>query len=62
MAEILIVEDEAPINELIRRTLTATGHHCLQAHCGLEAVQLCKNALQIWFYWMSISRISAAGL
>lgn len=43
MAEILIVEDEAPINELIRRTLTATGHHCLQAHCGLEAVQLCKK-------------------
>ena len=28
MAEILIVEDELSINELIRRNLSLTGHHC----------------------------------
>ena len=43
MAEILIVEDESGINELIRRTLTMTGHHCLQAYTGREGVQLAQD-------------------
>lgn len=37
MAEILIVEDELSINELIRKNLSLTGHHCTQAFDGLSA-------------------------
>ncbi len=43
MAEILIVEDEPSINELIRRNLSLTGHHCTQAFDGLSAVELLEN-------------------
>lgn len=43
MAEILIVEDELSINELIRRNLNLTGHHCTQAFDGLSAVNLLEN-------------------
>jgi len=43
MAEILIVEDELSINELIRRNLSLTGHHCTQAFDGLSAVTLLEN-------------------
>lgn len=40
MAEILIVEDELSINELIRRNLVLTGHHCTQVFDGKEAIEL----------------------
>lgn len=43
MAEILIVEDEFSINELIRRNLNLTGHHCAQAFDGISAVHLLEN-------------------
>ena len=43
MAEILTVEDELSINELIRRNLNLTGHHCTQAFDGLSAVELLEN-------------------
>lgn len=43
MAEILIVEDELSINELIRRNLSLTGHHCTQAFDGLSAAALLEN-------------------
>lgn len=43
MAEILIVEDELSINELIRRNLGLTGHHCTQAFDGRSAVDLLEN-------------------
>lgn len=43
MAEILIVEDELSINELIRRNLGLTGHHCTQAFDGLSAVELLEH-------------------
>ena len=43
MAEILIVEDELSINELIRRNLSLTGHHCTQAFDGRSAVDLLEN-------------------
>ena len=43
MAEILIVEDEYSINELIRRNLNLTGHHCTQAFDGRTAVELLEN-------------------
>ena len=43
MAEILIVEDELSINELIRRNLSLTGHHCTQAFDGTSAVSLLEN-------------------
>lgn len=40
MADILIVEDELSINELIRRNLALTGHRCVQAFDGDEAIAL----------------------
>ncbi len=43
MAEILIVEDELSINELIRRNLNLTGHHCTQAFDGVSAIELLEN-------------------
>ena len=43
MAEILIVEDEISINELIRKNLCLTGHHCTQAFDGVSAVQFLQN-------------------
>lgn len=43
MAEILIVEDEISINELIRKNLSLTGHHCTQAFDGLSAVGLLES-------------------
>lgn len=51
MAEILIVEDEASINELIKRTLNAAGHRCLQAYKGMEAISMGKIIPLIWFCW-----------
>lgn len=38
MANILIVEDELPINELIKRNLTLVGHRCVSAFDGKEAL------------------------
>lgn len=43
MAKILIVEDEPSINELIRKNLSLTGHHCTQAFDGTAAVTLLEN-------------------
>ncbi len=40
MAKILIVEDEYPINNLISKNLTLTGHECLSAYDGLSAIEL----------------------
>lgn len=43
MAEILVVEDEIPINKLICKNLKLTGHHCTQAFSGLEAVEALRK-------------------
>lgn len=43
MAQILIVEDEKPINELLRRNLTLVGHSCVQAFCGEDALRLAED-------------------
>lgn len=43
MAEILIVEDELSINELIRKNLSLTGHHCTQVFDGKTAAALLDN-------------------
>jgi DNA-binding response OmpR family regulator len=40
LARILIVEDEYPINNLISKNLTLTGHECLSAYEGLNAIEL----------------------
>lgn len=40
MAKILIVEDDRPISELLRRNLTLVGHACVQAYSGEEALRL----------------------
>ena len=39
MAQILIVEDEAPINELICRSLGLVGHRCVPVFDGAAAVE-----------------------
>ncbi len=39
MAKILIVEDDQPISELLRRNLTLVGHACIQACSGEEALK-----------------------
>lgn len=39
MARILIVEDEAPINNLIMRNLSLVGHECVQLFDGESAVK-----------------------
>lgn len=44
MAKILIVEDEYPINNLICKNLTLTGHECLSAFNGLNAIELIQSA------------------
>ena len=44
MATILIVEDEKPINELIRRSLQTVGHRCVSVYDGQAAVdELARN-------------------
>ena len=43
MARILIVEDEYPINNLISKNLTLTGHECLSAYDGLTAIELIQS-------------------
>jgi len=42
MAKILIVEDEQPISELLRRNLTLVGHACTQAFCGEDALRMAE--------------------
>lgn len=44
MAKILIVEDEYPINNLISKNLTLTGHECMSAYDGLNAFELIQSA------------------
>ncbi len=44
MTRILIVEDEAAINELLRRNLTLVGHSCRQAWSGEQALGLLKES------------------
>ena len=43
LARILIVEDEYPINNLISKNLTLTGHECLSAYDGLNAIELIQS-------------------
>lgn len=43
MATVLIVEDEKPISELIRRNLSLVGHECAQAFSGEEALICIEN-------------------
>ena len=43
MIHILIVEDEKPISNLIRMSLTKAGYSCMCAFDGEEALNLIKN-------------------
>lgn len=43
MADILIVEDELPINELICKNLKLTGHHCTQVYDGISAIEMLQK-------------------
>lgn len=43
MAKILVVEDETPIRELMRRSLALAGHDVRQAADGLSALEVCAS-------------------
>jgi len=43
MAHILVVEDEAPINDLITLNLTLVGHQCSSALDGNQALELARD-------------------
>ncbi len=43
MANIMIVEDERPISDLITLNLQMTGHNCIQAFCGKDAITFAKD-------------------
>ncbi|MFD3260024.1 response regulator transcription factor [Paenibacillus lentus] len=43
MALILIVEDEQPINELVRRNLELVGHRCVSVYDGETAISEIQN-------------------
>ncbi len=43
MAYILIVEDDKSINELMVRCLNVTGHKCLTAYTGSEAIRIVER-------------------
>lgn len=43
MIRVLIVEDEKPISNLIRLSLTKEGFHCVCAYDGAEAADLLEN-------------------
>ena len=43
MIHILIVEDEKPISNLIRMSLTKAGYSCMCAYDGEQALDMIKN-------------------
>ena len=43
MQAILVAEDERPIADLIRLTLTGAGYTCVVAHDGAEAADLIEE-------------------
>lgn len=45
MASILIVEDEAAINELVKRNLQLVGHQCTSVFDGKAAVWFLKFSI-----------------
>lgn len=45
MANILIVEDEKPISDLVAINLRMTGHRCIQAYSGKDAIALARESV-----------------
>lgn len=43
MIRILITEDEKPISELLRMTLTRAGYRCICAYAGIEAADILER-------------------
>ena len=43
MIHILVVEDEKPISNLIRMSLTKAGYNCMCAYDGEQALDMIKN-------------------
>ena len=43
MIRILITEDEKPISELLRMTLTRAGYRCTCAYDGIEAADILER-------------------
>ena len=45
MIRILVVEDEKPISNLIKLSLTKAGYHCTCAYDGMEAADLLETQI-----------------
>ena len=45
MIHILVVEDEKPISELLRLSLTRAGYHCTCTHDGIEAANIIEKEI-----------------
>ena len=43
MSRILIIEDDMPINELLKRTLTGAGYECMQSFTGIQGLNILKD-------------------
>ena len=44
MAEILVIDDEAPLRSLIRRALTPEGYRVVEAQDGIEGIKCFASA------------------
>ena len=58
MFQILIVEDEEPISNLIRMSLTKAGYHCEQAFDGESAA----DAVEAGYYYLILLDIMLPGI
>lgn len=47
MARILIIEDDRPINELIKRTLTGAGYECQQSYSGIQGINMIEDDIDL---------------
>ena len=48
MIEILITEDEKPISDLLRLSLTKAGYNCTCAEDGVGAIEVCGAFGKEW--------------
>ncbi len=63
MANILVVEDDRPISELLRRNLTLVGHTCVQAFSGEAALQAYENgAFDLVLLDLMLPKMSGMGV
>lgn len=60
MINILVVEDEKPIANLIKMSLTKAGYSCTCIYDGLAAADILEETPLIWFCSTSCFRVHPA--